>query len=45
MVNGAVILAEAVNSSPALTPDDRATALALAEACSNAATVSSSKTD
>lgn len=40
-VNGAVMLAEAVNSSPALTPDDRATALALAEAYSNAAAVTS----
>lgn len=35
------MLAEAVNSSPALTPDDRATALALAEAYSNAAAVTS----
>ena len=40
-VNGAVMLEEAVNSSPAIAPSDRATALALAEAYSNAAAVSS----
>src|SRR5208337_4759098 len=40
-VNGAVMLEEAVNSAPAIAPSDRDTALALAEAYSNAAAVSS----
>lgn len=40
-VNGAVILEEAVNSTPAISPSDRAAALTLAEAYSNAVAVSS----
>jgi hypothetical protein len=41
-VNGAVMLEEAVNSSPAIAPGDRAAALALAEAYSNIAALGSS---
>jgi hypothetical protein len=41
-VNGAVMLEEAVNSSPAMAPGDRAAALALAESYSNVAAVGSS---
>lgn len=40
-VNGAVILEDAVNSTPAIAPSDRAAALTLAEAYSNAVAVSS----
>lgn len=40
-VNGAVILEEAVNSTPAIEPSDRAAALTLAEAYSHAVAVSS----
>ena len=39
-VNGAVMLEEAVNANPAISPGDRAVALALAEAYSNVAAVS-----
>jgi len=40
-VNGAVMLGQTVNASPALLPGDRAAALALAESYSNVAAVSS----
>ncbi|OSC26133.1 hypothetical protein B8W69_17040 [Mycobacterium vulneris] len=40
-VNGAVMLEQAVNSAPAIAPSDRAAALTLAEAYSNAVAVSS----
>nr|WP_082282105.1 hypothetical protein [Mycobacterium colombiense] len=40
-VNGAVMLAQAVNSAPAIPPGERAAALTLAEAYSNAVAVSS----
>lgn len=40
-VNGAVILEQAVNSAPAIAPSERASALALAAAYSNAVAVSS----
>jgi hypothetical protein len=40
-VNGAVMIEEAVKVLPAISPDDRAAALALAEAYSNAAAVAS----
>ena len=40
-VNGAVMLEEAVNASPALAPSERAAALALAESYSNVAATSS----
>lgn len=40
-VNGAVMLEQAVNSAAAIAPSDRAAALALAEAYSNAVAVSS----
>lgn len=40
-VNGAVMLEQALNSTPAIPPKDRAAALTLAEAYSNAAAISS----
>ncbi|ETZ26153.1 hypothetical protein L842_5454 [Mycobacterium intracellulare MIN_052511_1280] len=40
-MNGAVILEEAVNSTPAIALSDRAAALTLAEAYSNAVAISS----
>ena len=40
-VNGAVLLEEALNAAPAVTSSDRAAAVALAEAYSNAASVAS----
>ncbi|WP_230864465.1 hypothetical protein [Mycobacterium canetti] len=40
-VNGALMLDQAVNAAPALTPGDRAAALALAEAYTNANAVGS----
>jgi hypothetical protein len=40
-VNGAVLLGQALNAAPALTSGDRTTAVALAEAYSNAAAAAS----
>jgi hypothetical protein len=40
-VNGAMMLQEAVNAAPAMTPGDRAAAIALAEAYNNVAAVAS----